>query len=57
VIRVVALWLSVVSLEMRAGVDALLAQLVRFIGEARADHAYVFANRCGTRMKVLVQDR
>ena len=59
-IRVEALWLSVAPLDMRAGMDTLLAQVVRVFGEARPHHAYLFAylfaNRCGTRMKVLVHD-
>ena len=55
-IRVEALWLSVVPLDIRAGMDTLLAQVVRVFGEARAHHAYLFANRRGTRMKVLVHD-
>ncbi|MBK6656236.1 hypothetical protein [Zoogloea sp.] len=34
-IRVEALWLSVVPLDMRAGMDTILAQVVRVFGEAR----------------------
>ena len=34
-IRVEALWLSVAPLDMRAGMDTLLAQVVRVFGEAR----------------------
>ncbi|WP_374476192.1 IS66 family insertion sequence element accessory protein TnpB [Zoogloea sp.] len=55
-IRVEALWLSVVPLDMRAGMDTLLAQVVQVFGEARPHHAYLFANRRGTRLKVLVDD-
>ena len=55
-IRVEALWLSVVPLDMRAGMDTILAQVVRVFGEARPHHAYLFANRRGTRMKVLIHD-
>ena len=51
-IRVDALWLSVAPLDMRAGMDTLLAQVVRVFGEARPHHAYLFANWRGTRMKV-----
>jgi len=56
VIRVDALWLCVESLDMRAGVQTLLAQVVAVFGEARPHHAYLFANRRATRMKVLVHD-
>ena len=55
-IRVDALWLSVAPLDMRAGMDTLLAQVVRVFGEARPHHAYLFANRRGTRLKVLIHD-
>ncbi len=55
-IRTEALWLSAAPLDMRAGMDTLLAQVVRVFGEARPHHAYLFANRRGTRMKVLVHD-
>ena len=55
-IRVEALWLSAAPLDMRAGMDTLLAQVVCVFGEARPHHAYLFANRRGTRMKVLVHD-
>ena len=55
-IRVDALWLCVQRLDMRAGVQTLLAQVVAVFGEARPHHAYLFANRRGTRMKVLVHD-
>lgn len=55
-IRVDALWLSVPRLDMRAGVQTLLAQVVAVFGEARPHHAYLFANRPSTRMKVLVHD-
>jgi len=56
VIRVDALWLCVQTLDMRAGVQTLLAQVIAVFGEARLHHAYLFANRRGTRMKVLVHD-
>jgi transposase len=56
VIRVDALWLSVAPLDMRAGTDTILAQVVQVFGEARPHHAYLFANRRGTRLKVLVHD-
>ncbi|MBS0353200.1 MAG: IS66 family insertion sequence element accessory protein TnpB [Proteobacteria bacterium] len=55
-IRVEALWLSVAPLDMRAGMDTILAQVVQVFGEARPHHAYLFANRRGTRMKVLIHD-
>lgn len=55
-IRIDALWLSAAPLDMRAGMDTLLAQVVCVFGAAQPHHAYVFSNRRGTRMKVLVHD-
>ncbi len=55
-IRVDALWLSTWPLDMRAGTETILAQVVRIFGEAQPHHAYLFANRRGTRLKVLVHD-
>jgi transposase len=56
VIRVDAVWLAVDPLDMRAGTEAALARVVNVFGEARPHHAYLFANRRGNRMKVLVHD-
>jgi transposase len=56
VIRVDAIWLAVEPLDMRAGTEAALARVVRVFGEARAHHAYLFANRRSNRIKLLVHD-
>jgi transposase len=56
VIRVDAIWLAVEPLDMRAGTDTALARVVRVFGEARAHHAYLFANRRSNRIKVLIHD-
>lgn len=55
-IRIDALWLSATPLDMRSGMDTLLAQVVRVFGQAQPHHAYLFSNRRGTRLKVLVHD-
>lgn len=55
-IRVDAIWLAVRPLDMRAGCDTLLAQVVAVFGSAQPHHAYLFANRRATRLKVLVHD-
>ena len=55
-IRVDTLWLSTRPLDMRAGTETILAQVVRIFGEAQPHHAYLFANRRGNRLKVLVHD-
>ncbi len=56
VIRIDSIWLSTAPLDMRAGTDSALARVVSVFGSARPHHAYLFANRRSTRMKVLVHD-
>lgn len=56
VIRIDAIWLATEPLDMRAGTDTVLARVVKVFGAARPHHAYLFANRRATRMKVLVYD-
>ena len=51
-----ALWLAVQPIDMRAGTDRLLANVVRVFGAAQAHHGYVFANARATRIKLLVHD-
>ena len=41
---------------MRAGTETALARVVQVFGAAKPHHAYLFANRNATRMKVLVHD-
>lgn len=55
-IRIDAIWLATEALDMRAGTDTALARVVNVFGAARPHHAYLFANKSGTRMKVLVYD-
>lgn len=55
-IRVDAVWLATDPMDMRAGTDTALARVVKVFGAARPHHAYVFANRRSTRLKVLVHD-
>ena len=57
-IRVEAIWLALGASDQRAGIDVLLAQVVKgFALGAQAPHAYVFANLRADRLKVLVYDR
>ncbi len=56
VIRIDEAWLAVDPLDMRAGPDTALMRVVQVFGEARAHHAYLFANRRANRMKILVHD-
>ena len=55
-IRVEAVWLCPEPMDMRAGTDTTLARVVQVFGAARPHHAYVFANKRSTRLKVLVHD-
>ena len=43
-IRIDALWLGVEPVDLRAGVDRLLARVVQVFGGAQAHHGYLFAN-------------
>jgi len=54
VIRIDAVWLAIEPLDMRAETETALARVVKVFGEARAHHAYLFANRRANRIKVLV---
>jgi transposase len=56
VIRIDAVWLAAEPLDMRAGTESALARVVCVFGEARAHHAYLFANRRANRIKLLVHD-
>jgi transposase len=56
VIRIDQAWLAVEPMDMRAGTETALARVVNVFGSAKAHHAYLFANRRVSRMKVLVRD-
>jgi transposase len=51
-IRIDAVWLATTPLDMRAGTETALARVVQVFGGAKPHHAYLFANRRATRMKV-----
>ena len=55
-LRIEAIWLAVGASDLRGGMDSLLGQVVARFGSAQRHHAYVFANRRATRLKVLVFD-
>lgn len=56
-IRIDAVWLALGASDLRGGIDALLALVLRgFAGGVQPHHAYVFANRRADRLKVLVYD-
>jgi transposase len=43
-------------MDMRAGPDTALARVIRVFGEAKSHHAYLFANKRGNRVKILLHD-
>ena len=55
-IRIDQVWLAVEPIDMRAGMDTLLARVVQVFGSAQPHQAYLFSNKRGTRLKVLVHD-
>lgn len=55
-IRVEAVWLAVEPIDMRAGMDSLLARVVAVFGAALPHQAYCFTNGRANRLKVLVHD-
>ncbi|MEY3200984.1 MAG: hypothetical protein RIR70_534 [Pseudomonadota bacterium] len=55
-IRTDTIWLSTEALDMRAGIDGLLARVVQVFGQAQPHHAYLFANARANRLKVLAHD-
>ena len=55
-LHIEAIWLATAPLDMRAGPDTALARVVHVFGSARPHHAYVFANRRATRMKLFMHD-
>jgi len=55
-IRADAIWLATEPLDMRAGIDSILARVVQVFGAAQPHHAYLFGNARATRIKVLIHD-
>ena len=55
-IRIDEIWLSTQPMDMRAGMDTAMAQVLRAFGSIKPHCAYLFCNKRGHRMKVLVHD-
>lgn len=51
-----AWWMVVTPMDLRCGMDRLLAQVQGLSLDALAGAAYVFRNRAGTRLKVVCAD-
>ena len=55
-IRIDEIWLSTQPMDMRAGTDTALAQVLKAFGCVKPHCAYLFCNKRVHRMKVLVHD-
>lgn len=55
-IRIDAVWLAVDPIDMRTGVERLLASVVQVFGAAQAHHGYLFTNARTSRIRLLVHD-
>lgn len=55
-IRVDAVWLAAVLLDMRSGTESAVARIATAFGDARPHYAYLFAGRRANRMKALFRD-
>lgn len=55
-IRIDEIWLSTQPMDMRAGMDAAMAQVLKAFGSIKPHCTYLFCNKSGHRMKVLVHD-
>lgn len=55
-IRIDAVWLAVHPIDMRTGVDRLLASVVQVFGAAQVHHGYLFTNARASRIRLLVHD-
>ena len=55
-IRIDEIWLSTQPMDMRAGMDTAMAQVLRAFGYIKPHCAYLFCNKRGHRMKVLVHE-
>jgi transposase len=55
-IQVEAIWLATEPMDMRAGPDTALARVIQVFGMAKPHHAYLFANKRGNRVKILLHD-
>lgn len=54
--RIDAWMLATAPVDMRCGMDSLLARVVAVFGSAQPHTAYAFANPRASRMKVLIHD-
>lgn len=54
--RIDAWYLATARLDMRAGMDSLLARVIEVFGSAQPHTAYAFTNWRANRMKVLMHD-
>lgn len=55
-IRIDEIWLATVPLDMRAGTDTVMGKIMKAFGQIKPHCAYLFSNKRGHRIKILVHD-
>ena len=55
-IHINEIWLSTQPMDMRAGMDTAMAQIMKTFGYIKPHCAYLFCNKRGHRLKILVHD-
>ncbi|WP_160300885.1 IS66 family insertion sequence element accessory protein TnpB [Pseudomonas frederiksbergensis] len=55
-IRIDAVWLAIALMDMRSGPEKAFARVVTVFDAAQPHCVHLFANRLGSRMKVLMHD-
>ena len=55
-IQITQIWLSTTAMDMRSGSNKLIAHIIKHHQGIKPHCAYLFYNKTGTRLKVLVHD-
>lgn len=55
-IHIDEIWLPSQPMDMRVGIDSVIAQMVKGFGYVKPHCAYLFGNKRGHHMKVLMHD-
>ena len=55
-IQITQIWLSTTAMDMRSGSNKLIAHIIKHHQGIKPHCAYLFYNKTGTRLKVLIHD-
>lgn len=55
-IQINQIWLATTPMDMRSGSNTLIAHIIKYQQGIRPHCAYLFYNKTGTRLKILVHD-